>query len=202
MPTPRAAAAWGVLATAIIVPIALAAMSPLLAWRGPVYIAAGFFGILAMAALLLQPLLAARKLPGVTARKSRTLHRWIGAALASLVALHVAFLWITSPPDVMDVLAFDSPTPFSDWGAIAMWATFAAALLAAFRKRTGLRPQTWRIAHVSVASVVVVGSVVHALLIEGTMEPISKALLCALVVAAAAALVRDQIKTLRRSRPK
>lgn len=40
------------------VPIAVAAFSPLLEWRGPVYIAAGFAGILGMALILAQPLLA------------------------------------------------------------------------------------------------------------------------------------------------
>ena len=36
---------WAALAAAICVPIAAAAASPLLAWRGPVYIAAGFTGL-------------------------------------------------------------------------------------------------------------------------------------------------------------
>jgi predicted ferric reductase len=66
-----------------------------------------------------------------------------------------------------------------------MWAIFAVALLAALRRRLGLRPQTWRIAHMSLAVVSVVGSVVHGILVEGTMETMSKATLCALVLAAA-----------------
>ena len=37
----------------------------------------------------------------------------------------------------------------------------------------------------------VIGSVVHALLIEGTMETISKAALCILVVAATVKLILD-----------
>ena len=143
---------------AVAVPVAAAAMSPLLAWRDPVYIAAGFAGVVAMALLLFQPLLAAGQLPGVSG------------------------LWVTSPPDVIDALLFASPTPFSAWGVIAMWALFASALLAGLRRR--LRPRHWRRAHTLLAAVIVVGSVVHAMLIEGTMETFSKAALCALVVAA------------------
>jgi predicted ferric reductase len=55
----------------------------------------------------------------------------------------------------------------------------------------GLRPRTWRIAHVSLAIVVVAGSVVHAILIEGAMETASKAALCALVLAAAIKVIGD-----------
>ena len=73
-----------------------------------------------------------------------------------------------------------------------MWAVFAAALLAAFRRRLRLRLLTWRRAHTALALVTVVGSVVHAMLIEGTMEIVSKALLCALVLAATVKVVIDR----------
>ena len=107
--------------------------------------------------------------------------------------VHVGGLWITSPPDMIDALLFASPTPFSPFGVIAMWAIFAVALLAAFRRRTGTAPRTWRIAHMSLAVVIVIGSVVHGLLIEGTMETMSKAALCALVVAAAIKVIADRV---------
>ena len=105
------------------------------------------------------------------------------------VVIHVGGLWITSPPDMVDALLFSSPTPFSPFGVIAMWAIFAVALLAAFRRR--LRPRTWRTAHMLLAIVIVGGSVVHGILIEGTMETISKAALCALVLAAAVKAMVD-----------
>lgn len=172
-------------------PIAIAAASPLLAWREPVYIAAGFAGVIALAALLLQPLLARGYLPGLPVRRSRRIHVWVGLALVTAVAIHVVGLWVTSPPDVVDALLFRSPTPFSAWGVVAMWAVFATALLAALRRRLRLRPMVWRLCHVALATVVVLGSVVHAMLIEGTMGTLSKAALCALVLAAAAKLVSD-----------
>lgn len=180
----RVALIWAALATAVCAPLAAAAVSPLLAWRGPVYILAGFAGIIALGFMLVQPLLIAGYLPGVSARIGRQVHHWIGGALVVAVVIHVAGLWITSPPDMVDALLFSSPTPFSPFGVIAMWAIFAVALLAAFRRRLGLRPRTWRIAHMLLAIVIVVGSVVHAVLIEGTMETVSKAALCALVLAA------------------
>ncbi|WP_323798358.1 ferric reductase-like transmembrane domain-containing protein [Nisaea sp.] len=181
----RTTLVWAVLVVAIAVPIAAAAASPLLAWRSPVYIVAGFAGVIAMALLLVQPLLIGGYLPGLPAPRGRRIHRVIGAVLVIAVAIHVAGLWITSPPDVIDALLFASPTPFSDWGVIAMWAVIGAAVLAAFRRRFRLRVRTWRLAHTSLAAIIVVCSVVHALLIEGTMETLSKVALCMLVVLAA-----------------
>lgn len=185
----RASLIWAALIAALGVPIALAAASPYLQWRDAVYTAAGFAGIVALGLLLVQPLLVAGYLPGPSAYRARRLHRWIGGALVAALLVHVAGLWITSPPDMADALLFRSPTPFSPFGVVAMWAVFAVALLAFFRQRLGLR--TWRLVHLSLATVIVAGSVVHAMLIEGTMETMSKAALCALVVAAAVKVIAD-----------
>jgi predicted ferric reductase len=186
-----AALIWAALAAVICVPLAAAAASPLLEWRGPVYILGGFAGIIALGILLVQPLLIGGYLPGPSAYRRRRVHLWIGGVLVVAVVVHVVGLWITSPPDMIDALLFTSPTPFSAFGVIAMWAIFAVALLAALRRRLGLRPRTWRIAHTLLAVVIVVGSVVHALLIEGAMETVSKAALCALVLAAAVKVIAD-----------
>ena len=187
----RAALIWAALAAAIGVPIVAAAMSPLLAWRGPVYILAGFAGIAALGLVLAQPLLIGGYLPGFAAYRGRRAHHWIGGALVLAVVIHVAGLWITSPPDMIDALTYASPTPFSPFGVTAMWAIFLVALLASLRRRLGLRPRTWRFLHMPLALVIVVGSVAHCLLIEGTMETISKAALCALVLAATAKAMID-----------
>jgi len=180
---------WATLAVAICVPIAFAAASPLLAWRGPLYILAGFAGIIALGLVLIQPLLIGGYLPGLPAFRGRRAHHWIGGTLVVAIVVHVMGLWITSPPDMIDALTFTSPTPFSPFGVTAMWAIFAVALLAVFRRR--LRPRTWRIVHMSLAAVIVAGSVVHAMLVEGTMETVSKAALCVLVLGAAIKVIAD-----------
>ena len=174
---------WAALGLALGVPIALAATSEQLAWRGPVYILAGFAGIIALGLVLVQPLLIGGYLPGPSAYRARCAHYWIGGGLALAVVIHVAGLWFTSPPDMIDALTFTSPTPFSPFGVTAMWAIFAVAVLALFRRRLGLR--TWRVVHLGLAIVIVTSSVAHAVLIEGTMETVSKTALCALVLAAA-----------------
>ncbi|WP_297837814.1 ferric reductase-like transmembrane domain-containing protein [uncultured Roseibium sp.] len=196
----RALLIWAILATILAVPLLAAAASPLLQWRQPVYIAAGFAGITAMALLLLQPLLAGGYMPGVSGLRGRRVHRWTGLLLVGAIILHVGGLWLTSPPDVIDALLFRSPTPFSVWGVIAMWAVFAAAFLAAFRRSLALSPRLWRRLHSLLAMVIVAGSVVHALLIEGTMETYSKAALCALAVAATVKVIFDLKIWARRSR--
>ncbi|MDF0520415.1 ferric reductase-like transmembrane domain-containing protein [Bradyrhizobium yuanmingense] len=187
----RAPLIWGALVLAIGVPVALAAASEQLAWRDPVYILAGFAGIIALGVVLVQPLLIGGYLPGLSAYRGRRAHHWIGGALVLAILIHVAGLWITSPPDMVDALTFSSPTPFSPFGVTAMWAIFAVAFLALLRRRLGLRPRTWRIIHIPLAIVIVAGSVVHCLLIEGTMETISKVALCALVLAAAVKVMID-----------
>lgn len=187
----RAILTWTGLALAVGVPIAAAGVSPLLQWRGPVYILAGFAGIIALGLVLVQPLLIGGYLLGLSASRRRRAHYWTGLALVVAVLVHVAGLWITSPPDMADALLFSSPTPFSPWGVIAMWALFIVGLMATFRRRLGLAPRAWRVAHMVLALVIVAGSVVHALLIEGTMETISKATLCALVVAAVLKVLAD-----------
>lgn len=183
----RTALIWAMLAAAIGVPIALAATSPYLQWRDAIYIGAGFAGIVGLGLLLVQPLLIAGYLPGLSAFRARRVHHWIGGALVVAIILHVAGLWITSPPDMLDALLFRSPTLFSPFGVVAMWAIFVTALLAFFRRRLQLR--TWRIIHLSLASVIAGGSIVHAMLIDGAMETISKAALCALAAAAAIKVV-------------
>jgi hypothetical protein len=183
--TGRGAPVRAALAVAIAVPLIAAAQSPLLQWRDPVYIIAGFAGIVGLALLLVQPLLIAGVLPAASIRWA---HIWTGAGLVLAVVVHVAGLWITSPPDVVDVLLFRSPTPFSVWGAVAMWAVFAAATLAAVRKRVGLR--IWRLGHSAAVVVIVVGTVVHAWLVQGAMETVTKGALCLLVLGAGVLALR------------
>jgi predicted ferric reductase len=195
----KATLIWAVLAAAICVPIAAAAASPLLEWRGPVYILAGFAGMIALGLMLVQPVLIAGYLPGLSAYRGRRVHHWVGGALVVAIVVHVGGLWITSPPDMIDALLFTSPTPFSPFGVIAMWAIFTVALLAALRRRLGLRPRTWRIVHMLLAVVIVVGGVVHVILVEGTMETVSKAALCVLVLAATVKVMADLLVWRRRA---
>ncbi len=187
----RPALIWATLAAVIGVPLALALASPLLEWRGPVYILAGVAGILALALVLAQPLLVGGYLPGLRAMRGRQAHRWVGTALVAAVLIHVGGLWMTSPPDMMDALMFASPTPFSPFGVLSMLAIFTTAVLAAIRRPLRLRPRTWRLSHMVLAVVIVGGGVVHAMLIEGTMETVSKSVLCALVLAATITAMAD-----------
>lgn len=187
----RQIALWMAIALSILASVIAAAFSPLLAWRQPIYIMAGFAGIAAMVFLLIQPFLIAANLSGLKPTLGRRVHKMIGGALVVSVLAHVVGLWLTSPPDVIDALLFSSPTPFSFWGVIAMWAVFSAALLAGLRRKLKLKPKTWRLAHGSLVAIIVVGSVVHAMLIEGTMETISKVALCFLAILLTAKVLVD-----------
>lgn len=177
----RAVLIWLLLLLAVAVPIFAATLSPQLSWRDPIYITAGFAGIVGMTLLLFQPLLAGRYLPGLTPIQSRQIHRVCGILLVFLVVMHVAGLWITSPPDMIDALLFRSPTPFSKWGVLSMWALVGAAIFAIYKPRLKLKNRTWQKIHFAFAAIGVVACVLHVVQIEGTMEFYSKIALCILV---------------------
>lgn len=182
---------WIVLLTIVGTALIAAATSPLLAWRNPVYIAAGFAGVLALVLLLLQPLLAGAYLPGFSRSASKRFHRWVGACLFIFVIVHVAGLWVTSPPDVIDALTFTSAVQFSIWGVLAMWCVFATTALAIFRLKRGMKPKLWRTAHKSFALIIAGCTIAHAMMIDGTMEYWSKLVLCIAVVVATAAVIAN-----------
>lgn len=190
---------WTALAAALAVPLILATQSPLLAWRQPVYILAGFAGILGLGLLLAQALLISGALPGLAPVRARRVHRIAGATLVLSVLLHIAGLWLTSPPDVIDALLFRAPTVFSPLGVIAMWALFGAAALALLRHRLG--PRKWRAGHLILTGVAIAATAGHALLIEGTMEPLSKAALCLFAVAAYTYAARPKRRPAAKPRP-
>lgn len=132
---------WATVTVAAAAALGVAAFSPLLAWRSPIYIAAGFAGILALVILLLQPLLAGGLLAGIQGQAARRGHRLLGVALLLAVLAHVGGLWITSPPDVVDALLFRSPTVFSVWGVIAMWAVFCGVSFGDVAQKAALAPE-------------------------------------------------------------
>ena len=175
---------WSVVLFAILGSFSIAVQSPLLAWRRPIYILAGFSGVLALGLLQMQPLLAVGILTTGSPMRNRRAHQWIGGLLVCFVALHIIGLWITSPPDVIDVFLFRSPTPFAVWGALAMWSLFLAFGLMVFRRSLAFKPAVVKQIHLCLVAVVVVTTILHAVLIEGTMGQVSKWALCASVLLA------------------
>ncbi len=194
----RSGLIWGAVLCVLCVPIIAASLSPQLEWRGPVYIVAGLAGVMGLALLAVQPLLAGGYLPKLSAARARILHRVSGAALTVCVIAHVVGLWITSPPDVIDALLFVSPTPFAPWGVVAMWAVFASAFIVLLRRKLPLGLRGWRRLHTGLAVVIVTGSVVHAGLILGTMETFSKFVLCGFVILATLKAIMDRRAWARR----
>lgn len=180
---------WVILAVMLFVPLLVAALNPLQASRNAAYIVASLAGVFALGLMLVQPLLAAGYLPGLALVKMRRWHRIVGGGLVVAVMLHIGGLYLTSPPDTLDALFLVSPTPFSIYGVTAMWALVFTALLVALKKRLGIKLSLWRIAHNVLAVIAVISTIVHALMIEGTMGQISKIILCVAVGAVTLAAV-------------
>lgn len=185
---------WTALGLFGVAPVVVAAASPLLEYRDAPYIASGLAGALAMSILLIQPLLGAGYLPGLSLAESRRIHRTLGFTLTLLVLIHIGGLYLTSPPDTLDALLLVSPTPFSIYGVTALWTLLATALFVALRRKLYLRPTTWAAIHNALAVVVVIASVVHALMIEGTMGTVTKWAIClAALIATAAAVIQRRL---------
>ncbi len=172
---------WSALSACVLVPIGIAAINPLQSSRDALWIFGGMAGVVALAILLVQPLLVGGYLPMPSVVSGRRWHRWVGAMIAAAVVLHVVGLYLSSPMDIADALLLVAPTPFSVYGVIGLAGVALTVMLVALRHRSGLRYGSWRIVHNALAFVVVVSSILHALLIEGAMGTGSKVLLCALI---------------------
>jgi predicted ferric reductase len=175
---------WGLVAVCMLVPVGIAAANPLQASRDAFWIVGGMAGVVALALMFVQPLLAAGYLPGASVPAGRRWHRLVGTMVVVTVVLHVGGLYLSSPDDVADVMLLVAPTPFSVYGVMGLCGVVLTAILVAVRSRSGLRYASWRILHNALALVVVISSIAHALLIEGAMGNLSKVILCALVLAA------------------
>lgn len=182
---------WSAVALVLLVPLVIAAQSPYLAYRDPSYIVAGFAGILSLILFLLQPLLAGGHIPGLRPRTARIWHRATGSVIILAVVAHVGGLYLTSPPDTLDALLLVSPTPFSLYGVVALWGMIITAILVLVRRRLPLRFLHWAVLHNALAVLIVLSTVVHALLIEGTMGTASKWVTCLAVMAVTLWVVWD-----------
>ena len=169
---------------AMVVPIALATTSPYLAYRVPLYIAAGFAGIVAMSLFVLQPLLECPVRALIAPATARRWHRIIGASILILILAHAVGLYFVSPPDTIDASLLRAPTWFSLFGVVALWGAVLTALLAMTRLKLPMRPRSWERLHQSIASIIVIATALHAIQIEGAMEVMSKTLLAGTIVAA------------------
>lgn len=188
---------WIVAVITVVLPFWLAASSPLQAGRELAYVSGALAGVLALSLLFVQPLLAAGLLAGFGLLQERRWHRWTGIALLTAVSVHVIGLYLTSPDDMTDALLLVAPTPFSLYGVIALWALVLTAVSALVRFRRGLRLSAWNKVHSALTVIVVLSSCIHAWMIDGTMNSLSKIVTCLLVVLATA----GGLIYLRRSRP-
>lgn len=180
---------WGGLALAALGPVALAAFSPYLDSRDATYLIGGFAGIACLSLFLVQPLLAAGYLPGLRLATARRWHRALGSLILIATATHVGGLYLTSPEDTLDALTLIAPTPFSVWGVVALCGVTLTALLLGLR---GALPRAvWVWSHNALALLIVAATVLHAVQIEGAMEPLSKAAVCGAALAATVWTVLD-----------
>ena len=185
----------GLVAVFALPPAVLALTSDHLAREPGLLVASTTCAALAVGALAVQPLLAAR------GGRSVHDHRVLGTAIVVLVLAHVATLLVLAPDDALFAMSPDGPTR-ARMALIATIALVLAAVLGATGPRLPLSRTTWRILHAYLASLVLVLGVGHAVLTEGALDGAGTPLLLGLgavgVLGVGAALLGDA----RRRRPR
>jgi predicted ferric reductase len=140
--------------------LGLAVAAPHLAEGSPLLVVSTLAACVAVAALAAQPWLTRRKVPA---------HVRVGGVIGVLVAVHVLALVLESPDDALFAMSPDGPTR----SRMALFATIllvAVTLLGLLRRRLRWSAPTWRFVHGSLAGLVVVLGVGHAVLIQGALD--------------------------------
>ena len=177
------------LAALALLPLALALTDAHLAAGLPALVISTAAGVLAVSALVLQPLLVARLRPsaGALARRQVGWHRALGTIVLALVLVHVGALFVLEVDDTLFALSPDGPTR----GRMALLATIAllgVVALGATRGRLRLSDSSWRILHAYLGVLVIVLGVGHAVLTDGALDGAGTPVLLVLGVAALVAL--------------
>ncbi len=163
----------GLVAVFALPPAVLALSSDHLAREPGLLTASTTCAALAVGALAVQPLLAAR------GGRSVRSHRILGTSIVVLVLAHIATLLVLAPDDALFAMSPDGPTR-ARMALIATIALLAAAVLGATGPRLPLSRTTWRILHAYLATLVVVLGVGHAVLTQGALDGAGTPLLLAL----------------------
>ena len=154
----RVVGAVAVLGAVALVLLALA--GPHLAGAPVLLVVSTVAACLAVAALAVQPWLTRRRVGA---------HIRVGGVVAVLVALHVVALVVEDPDDAWFSMSPDGPTR-ARMALIATLLLVVVTLLGLLRRRLRWSPATWRFVHGSLAALVVVLGVGHALLIQGALD--------------------------------
>ena len=165
----RRARALGAAAVAIVAaPVALALTDRHLAGASPALVLSTGAGVLAVSALVVQPLLARG---GRIAR-----HQVLGSVALVLVLVHVGALFAEAPDDAWFAMSPDGPTR-ARMALIATVALFGVVALGVLRQRLPLAAGTWRVLHAYLAVVVLALGIGHAVLTDGALDDAGTAVL-------------------------
>ncbi|GAA4913376.1 hypothetical protein EV188_110153 [Actinomycetospora succinea] len=140
--------------------LVLALAAPHLDRASPALLVSTLTACVAVAALAAQPWLTRRRVGA---------HVRVGGVIAVLVAAHVVALLIESPDDALYSMSLDGPTR-ARMALFAMVLLAVVTLLGVLRRRLRWSAPTWRFVHGSLAGLVVVLGVGHAILIQGALD--------------------------------
>ncbi|MDF2979453.1 MAG: Ferric reductase like transrane component [Actinomycetospora sp.] len=165
----RVVGAVAVLGAAVLVVLALA--GPHLAGAPVLLVVSTVAACLAVAALAVQPWLTRRPQREPDHHRARKVgvHVRVGGIVTVLVVLHVVALLVEDPDDALYSMSPDGPTR-ARMALIATLLLGVVTLLGVLRRRLRWSPATWRFVHGSLAALVVVLGVGHAVVIQGALD--------------------------------
>lgn len=147
---------------------------------------------LAVAALALQPWLAAL---GPRAARLRD-HTVLGVVAVGLVLVHIGALVVTEPDDALFALSWNGPTR-ARMALLATLLLLAAAVLGILRRRLRWDAASWRILHGALAALAVALGVGHAVLTDGALDEEGTAVLLTLGILGVGGVAARLRRTLR-----
>jgi hypothetical protein len=166
-----------VLATLVMLPTLLAALSSLQVGRAPLWVLGTLAGILALSLLVVQVLLPTGWLNALVDKQNLRWHRILGVTITGLVITHIIGLYLYSPDDIGDALILAAPT-YSRLGVLSAWCLLLSVMLAFARHKLHLADSDWQTLHSAFAVAIVGTAIAHAMLLQGTLDGFAEGLLC------------------------
>ncbi len=146
-------------------PVVLALTDPYMEVQPTALVVSTAAGALAVAALALQPLLAA----WAAERRRLRAHQTLGAVTLGLVLVHVSALFAVEVDHTLFSMSPDGPTR-ARMALIALLALLGVVALGVLRTRLPMARATWRILHAYLATLALGLGIGHAVLTDGALD--------------------------------
>lgn len=167
----------------VLLPVLLAALSPLQAGRAVPWVWGTLAGVLALSLVVVHVLLPTGWLNSFVGEHNLGWHRILGISITGLTLAHILGLYLYSPDDIGDALVLAAPT-YSRLGVLSAGCLVLSVVLAVTRRQLRLADADWKTIHSALAIAIVGTAVAHAVLLQGTLDGLAEGLVCGSAIVA------------------